>query len=74
MTGKLTMLTPVSDPEALASAAADDAALLEWALAVVRQTPESRADRVALIRRRIREGSYHVPDHLLAQRIADFQG
>ena len=37
----------------------------------VRQAPEVRAERVAVLRQRIAAGTYYVPDALLARRILD---
>ena len=37
----------------------------------VRQAPDVRAERVAILRQRIAAGTYYVPDALLARRILD---
>ena len=37
----------------------------------VRQAPEVRAERIAVLRQRIAAGTYYVPDALLARRILD---
>ncbi len=39
--------------------------------AAVRQAPEVRAERVAILRQRIAAGTYYVPDALLARRILE---
>lgn len=42
-----------------------------YAREAVRRAPEVRAERIASLRQRIADGSYYVPDSLLACRILD---
>jgi anti-sigma28 factor (negative regulator of flagellin synthesis) len=54
------------------AAGADDAALVDVAVAAARQAPETRAERVAALRDRIAAGAYRIPDAMLAQKLLDF--
>jgi flagellar biosynthesis anti-sigma factor FlgM len=46
---------------------------LSLAHEAARQAPDVRPERVAALRRRIEEGTYYVPDALLAEAIMDFR-
>ena len=59
---------PACDPRSLLPLA--DADFVQ-AHEAVRQAPEVRAERVAILRQRIAAGTYYVPDTLLARRILE---
>ena len=66
-------LAPTTPPEggdrvALAARARE----LSLAREAARQAPDSRVERVAALRQRIADGTYRVPDNLLAQKLLEF--